>query len=59
MFNRVFKNWKTSFLGLLFLWVGFALVATEKATLSEFGAFIATAFALFYSKGPKANSDRI
>lgn len=59
MFNRIFKNWKTSLLGLLFLGVGFALVAMGKATLAEFGAFIATSFALFYSKDPKIGSDHL
>jgi hypothetical protein len=32
---------------------GAVLVAFEKASLTEFGAFIGVAFALFFSKDPK------
>lgn len=57
IFDRVFKSWRTSLLGLGFLFFGGALVWAEKASLAEFAAFITAAFVLFFVKEtPKGES---
>lgn len=50
MFERVFKSWKTTIVGLVVFAVGCILVYSEKATLTEFGGFLGVAFALLFSK---------
>lgn len=40
MINRLFKNWKTTTLGLSLMVVCLLLVYLDKATLSEVSAFI-------------------
>jgi hypothetical protein len=52
MIDRIFSNAKTTVVGLIVFLTGAGLVAFEKATLTEFGAFIGVAFALFFSKDP-------
>jgi hypothetical protein len=54
MIDRIFSNAKTTVVGLIIFLTGAVLVGFEKATLTEFGAFIGVAFALFFSKDPKA-----
>lgn len=54
MIERIFANIQTTIVGAIIFVTGVALVAMEKATLTEFGAFIGVAFALFFSKDPKA-----
>jgi len=54
MFERITQNKKTTAVGLLIFVSGIALVASEKASLTEFSAFLGVAFALFFSKDPKA-----
>lgn len=58
MIDRIFKNWKSTALGLGFMAVGFLLVWFEKATLTEFTAFIGGGLLLLFSKDGKANSDK-
>ena len=53
MIERLFANAKTTIVGLIIFLTGAVLVAFEKASLTEFGAFIGVAFALFFSKDPK------
>jgi hypothetical protein len=53
MFSRIFDNWKTSVLGAVLMCASFAFVLWEKATLTEAGAFLGVAFALFFTKDPK------
>ncbi len=53
MIDRILKDMKTTIVGLIIFITGAFLVAFDKATLTEFGAFIAVAFALFFSKDPK------
>ncbi|MDC3299527.1 hypothetical protein OAV19_00335 [bacterium] len=53
MIERLFTNIKTTIVGLIIFVTGAMLVAFNKATLTEFGAFIGVAFALFFSKDPK------
>jgi multisubunit Na+/H+ antiporter MnhG subunit len=56
MIERLFANAKTTIVGLIIFLTGAVLVAFEKASLTEFGAFIGVAFALFFSKDPKIKS---
>ena len=56
MIERLFANAKTTIVGLIIFLTGAVLVAFEKASLTEFGAFIGMAFALFFSKDPKIKS---
>ena len=51
--ERLFKNPKTTILGLLILGLCFVLVFYEKATLTEVSAFLMGAFALLFLKDPK------
>lgn len=53
MIERLFTNIKTTVVGLIIFVTGALLVAFDKASLTEFGAFIGVAFALFFSKDPK------
>lgn len=53
MIDRIFKNWKTSLIGLIILIGSMALVYFEKATLIEAGTFIGTAIVLFFMKDEK------
>ena len=53
MIERLFTNIKTTIVGLIIFVTGAMLVALDKASLTEFGAFIGVAFALFFSKDPK------
>jgi hypothetical protein len=53
MIERLFTNIKTTIVGLIIFLTGAMLVAFDKASLTEFGAFIGVAFALFFSKDPK------
>jgi hypothetical protein len=56
MIERLFTNIKTTVVGLIIFLTGALLVAFDKASLTEFGAFIGVAFALFFSKDPKSKS---
>ncbi len=53
MIDRIFKNLKTTLVGILILIIGFVLVYLDKATLTEFGAFLVVAFTLLFIKDPK------
>ena len=53
MIDRIFSNIKTTIVGLIIFVTGAVLVGFEKASLTEFGAFIGVAFALFFTKDPK------
>ena len=53
MIERIFTNIKTTIVGGIIFVTGALLVAFDKASLTEFGAFIGVAFALFFSKEPK------
>lgn len=56
MIDRILKDSKTTIIGLIVFITGAMLVAFNKATLTEFGAFIGVAFALFFSKDPKSTT---
>ena len=53
LIERIFRNPKTTLLGLLIIALCFVLVFYEKATLTEMSAFMMGAFALMFLKDPK------
>jgi hypothetical protein len=53
LIERIFKNPKTTLLGLIIIGLCFVLVFYEKATLTELSAFMMGAFALMFLKDPK------
>jgi len=57
MIDRIFKNWKSTALGLGVMTVGFILVWFEKATLTEVSLFITGGFALLFMKDPEVKKD--
>ena len=59
--ERIWKDPKTTVLGLLIVGLCFVLVFYEKASLTEVSAFLMGAFALLFLKDPKdgkATSDK-
>ena len=54
MIDRLFRNPKTTIIGLILISFGGILVWFEKASLSEFSAFIMGGFALMMSKDGEA-----
>jgi hypothetical protein len=61
LIERLFKNPKTTILGLLIIGLCFVLVFYQRATLTEVSAFLMGAFALLFLKDPKdgkATSDK-
>lgn len=57
MINRIFKNWKTTLLGLGLIIAGFVFVWYEKASLTELTAFIGSGVVLMLVKDPKNEKD--
>lgn len=53
MIDRIFKNWKSTLIGLLIIAGSLAAVYTDKATLTEAGAFITMGLAFFFLKDQK------
>ncbi len=58
MIERIFTNIKTTVVGIIIFLTGALLVGFDKASLTEFGAFIGVAFALFFSKDPKSTQSK-
>jgi Flp pilus assembly protein protease CpaA len=52
MIDRIFRNRKTTILGLLILIISFILVWFEKATLTEVSLFLTGGFAMLFVKDP-------
>jgi hypothetical protein len=50
MIDRIFRNWKTTVVGLGLIIFGGGLVWFEKASLPEFSAFLMGGFALMMTK---------
>ena len=50
MFDRIFKNWKTSTLGLAIILTCFVFLWFEKTTLSDISIFFAGGFLLLIAK---------
>jgi len=57
MIERIFRNPKTTILGLILLVFGGVLVWFEKATLTEYSAFIIGGFALIMTTDGENNKD--
>ena len=53
MIDRIFRNPKTTTIGLILMALGMILVWFEKATLAEYSAFLMGGFALMMSKDEK------
>jgi hypothetical protein len=58
MIDRLFRNLKTTFLGLIVLLVCFIFVWYGKATLSEVGIFVLGGFAMLFLKDPKDDGEK-
>jgi hypothetical protein len=57
MINRLFKNYKTTLLGLVVLGLTFLFVWFQKATLTEVSLFITGGFALLFMRDPEIKKD--
>lgn len=55
MIDRIFKNWKTTLLGLGLIVAGLFFVWFEKASLTELTAFIGSGVVLMLVKDPVKN----
>lgn len=53
MIERLVSNIKTTIVGSVVFIAGTVLVWAEKASLTEFGGFLAVALGLLFSKDPK------
>lgn len=53
LIERIWKDPKTTLLGLIIIGLCFVLVFFEKASLTEVSAFLMGAFALMFLKDPK------
>ena len=58
MIERIFKNRKTTIVGLVMLIVSFLFVWLEKATLIEVSVFITGGFAMLFMKDPKKPNEK-
>ena len=56
MIDRIFSNAKTTIVGLIIFATGAVLVGFEKASLTEFSAFLIAAIGLLFTKDPKIKS---
>jgi len=48
MYDRIFKNWKTTMLGILIILAGLTLVLLDKATLTEALPFLVGVIGVIY-----------
>ena len=53
MLERILQNTKTPIAGLVVFLTGIAMVFADKATLTEFSAFLIAAVGLLFTKDPK------
>ncbi|MCT4614549.1 MAG: hypothetical protein N4A49_06705 [Marinifilaceae bacterium] len=53
MYDRIFKNWRTSLFGLICMISSFVLVYLEKASLTELSSFIAIGLGAIFMKDTK------
>lgn len=53
MIDRIFKNWKTTTLGIGVIIASFVLVYFEKTTLSEVSVFLGGGFMMLFIKDKK------
>ena len=57
MINRLFRNYKTTLLGLVVLGLTFLFVWFDKATLTEVSLFITGGVALLFMRDPEIKKD--
>lgn len=53
--DRIFKNWKTTSIGALIVIGSLGAVFTDRATLTEAGAFIVMGVGFFFLKDKNQN----
>ena len=58
MIDRLFRNLKTTFLGLIVLLVCFIFVWFGKATLTELGVFVVGGFSMLFLKDPQDDGEK-
>ena len=56
MLERILENKKTTITGIVVFATGAVLVGFEKASLTEFSAFLIAAIGLLFTKDPKIKS---
>lgn len=59
MIDRIFRNPKTTVIGLIFISFGGILVWYEKASLTEFSAFLMGGFALMMTRDGEAARNEV
>ena len=59
MIDRIFRNPKTTVIGLIFISFGGILVWYEKASLTEFSAFLMGGFALMMTRDGEAAGNEV
>ena len=55
MIDRIFKNWKTTAIGVALLVMSWYALAFTEATLTEVSAFMVAGFGLFFLKDGKGS----
>jgi hypothetical protein len=58
MLERIFRNWKTTTIGLVVLVVSLVFVWFERATLTEVSIFLMGGFAFLFSNDPKPTNGK-
>jgi hypothetical protein len=58
MIDRIFRNRKTTIIGLITLVVSFLFVWFDKATLTEVSVFLTGGFAMLFMKDPKKPNEK-
>jgi hypothetical protein len=58
MLERIFRNWKTTVIGLTILVVSLVFVWFERATLTEVSVFLMGGFAFLFSNDPKPTNGK-
>jgi hypothetical protein len=58
MIERIFRNPKTTLIGLILMGLGMILVWFEKATLAEYSAFLMGGFALMMARDGDKKLDK-
>ena len=53
MIDRIFRNKKTTIIGIIIMVLSFVFVWFEKATLTEVSVFLTGGFAMLFMKDPE------
>ena len=57
MIDRIFRNKKTTIIGIIIMVLSFVFVWFEKATLTEVSVFLTGGFAMLFMKDPEPKKD--